>query len=121
MVESKKEERGAQSAHANERRRRALLAAKEYRRATQRCPACLLLQDCDLKDFRCSLTRCPRVFVQIEPTPVPSAAHDNDQARSTLKRVIRRSLRTCERDDHGDSAERRNNDQNASPAEAVAT
>lgn len=117
MVEGKNEDRGAHSAQANERRRRALLASEEHRHATQRCPACFLLQECDLKDFKCSLTRCPRVFVEIEPTPVPPVARDNDQARSTPKRVTRRSLRKCEQDDHEDSGGRRNNDQNAPPAE----
>jgi hypothetical protein len=32
-----------------------------------RCPACLLIQDCTLKDFGCKLTRCPRVFVRLDP------------------------------------------------------
>lgn len=31
------------------------------------CPACHMLQDCLLKDFRCTLERCPRVFVSINP------------------------------------------------------
>ena len=32
-----------------------------------RCAACLLIQDCTLKDFRCTLTRCPHMFVEIRP------------------------------------------------------
>jgi hypothetical protein len=32
-----------------------------------RCPACLLIRDCTLKDFRCTLTRCPRIFANIQP------------------------------------------------------
>ncbi len=54
------------------------------------CPACYMFQDCSLKDFRCGLERCPRVFVSIKParsapTPpepivVPDAA---DPARTT--------------------------------------
>jgi len=32
-----------------------------------RCPACLLIQDCILKDFRCGLARCPHTFVNIKP------------------------------------------------------
>jgi hypothetical protein len=32
-----------------------------------RCPACVLIQDCTLKDFRCTLTRCPHTFVNIKP------------------------------------------------------
>ena len=32
-----------------------------------RCPACLLIRDFTLKDFTCTLTRCPRTFVNIEP------------------------------------------------------
>jgi hypothetical protein len=32
-----------------------------------RCPACLLIQDRILKDFRCTLARCPQVFVDIQP------------------------------------------------------
>jgi hypothetical protein len=32
-----------------------------------RCPACLLIQDCTLKDFRCTLARCPHTFVNIKP------------------------------------------------------
>ena len=31
------------------------------------CPACYMFQDCSLKDFRCALERCPRVFVSIKP------------------------------------------------------
>jgi len=119
MVESKSEDQGRCSANANERRRRAVLASTEHRRAARRCPACFLLQNCDLKDFKCSLARCPQVFVEIEPRPVPSppAPRGNDQARSNLKQVTRQSLRKSEQDDHDDSGERRNNDQNALPAE----
>jgi hypothetical protein len=72
MVESKNDKEGKSSANANELRRRAVLASTEYRRASRRCPACFLLQNCDLKDFKCSLTRCPQIFVEIEPPPVPS-------------------------------------------------
>jgi hypothetical protein len=53
------------------------------------CPACYMLQDCSLKDFRCTLERCPQVFVSTnparsaptppEPIVVPDAA---DPARS---------------------------------------
>jgi hypothetical protein len=32
-----------------------------------RCSACLLIQDCTLKDFRCTLIRCPHTFVNIKP------------------------------------------------------
>jgi hypothetical protein len=41
-----------------------------------RCPACLLIQDCTLKDFRCTLARCPGIFVDIKPPTngSPSAA-----------------------------------------------
>ena len=37
------------------------------RPALLRCPACLLIQDCTLKDFRCTLTRCPHTFINIKP------------------------------------------------------
>jgi excisionase family DNA binding protein len=119
MVESKNEDQGRCSANANERRRRAVLASTECRRAAQRCPACFLLQDGDLKDFKCSLTRCPRVFVEIEPPPVPPppAVRGNDQARSNPKQVTRQSQRKCEQHAHEDGGERRNNDQKALPAE----
>jgi hypothetical protein len=33
-----------------------------------RCPACHMIQDYTLRDFRCTLTRCPRVFVNIQPS-----------------------------------------------------
>ena len=33
-----------------------------------RCPACYMIQDYILRDFRCTLTRCPRVFVNIQPS-----------------------------------------------------
>jgi hypothetical protein len=32
-----------------------------------RCPACFLVQDFTVKNFTCTLTRCPRVFVNIKP------------------------------------------------------
>jgi hypothetical protein len=32
-----------------------------------RCPACLLIQDCTLRDFRYTITRCPHTFVGIKP------------------------------------------------------
>jgi hypothetical protein len=32
-----------------------------------RCPACYMIQDCTLRDFRCTLARCPRKFVDIKP------------------------------------------------------
>ena len=38
-----------------------------------RCPACLLIQDCTLKELRCTLTRCPHTFVNIKP-PTNGAA-----------------------------------------------
>jgi hypothetical protein len=31
-----------------------------------RCPACLLIRDYTLKDFRCTLARCPHTFVSIK-------------------------------------------------------
>jgi hypothetical protein len=36
------------------------------RPALLRCPACLLIQDCTLKDFRCGLARCSHTFVSIK-------------------------------------------------------
>ena len=32
-----------------------------------RCPACLLIRDYTLKDFRCTLTRCLHTFVNMKP------------------------------------------------------
>jgi hypothetical protein len=40
---------------------------RAVRKLSFRCPACLLVQDCTLKDFRCTLPRCPRTFVNIKP------------------------------------------------------
>ena len=37
------------------------------RKSGLRCPACLLVQDFTVKDFICTLTRCPRVFVRLDP------------------------------------------------------
>jgi hypothetical protein len=36
-------------------------------RGLLRCPACYAVKDHLLKGFACSLSRCPRVFVSIEP------------------------------------------------------
>jgi hypothetical protein len=37
------------------------------RKSGLRCPACLLVQDFTVKNFTCTLTRCPRVFVRLNP------------------------------------------------------
>lgn len=39
----------------------------ENARGRLRCPACYMIQDCTLKGFACSLSRCPRIFVDIAP------------------------------------------------------
>ena len=64
---------------------------QSYRRL-ERCPACFLIRDCTLKDFKCTLTRCPHVFAEIEPPSNRPTVHDNDQGRSNLKRLTRPSL-----------------------------
>jgi hypothetical protein len=33
-----------------------------------RCPACYMIQGCTLRDFSCTLTRCPRTFIDIQPS-----------------------------------------------------
>jgi hypothetical protein len=42
------------------------------RKSGFRCPACLLVQDFAVKDFTCTLTRCPHVFVHLDP---PTGSH----------------------------------------------
>ena len=42
------------------------------RKSAFRCPACLLVQDLTVKNFTCTLTRCPRVFVRLDP---PTGSH----------------------------------------------
>lgn len=37
-----------------------------------RCPACFLVRDLTPKNFTCTLTRCPRVFLDIAPPGVPT-------------------------------------------------
>ncbi len=37
------------------------------RKSGFRCPACLLVQDFTVKGFACTLTRCPHVFVCLDP------------------------------------------------------
>jgi excisionase family DNA binding protein len=32
-----------------------------------------MIQDCTARDFRCTLTRCPRIFAKITPPAVPPA------------------------------------------------
>lgn len=56
MVETKADRR-AHSAHMSE----------ERRRAKPRCPACFLIQGVPLRGFVCTLSRCPRAFVKIQP------------------------------------------------------
>lgn len=50
-----------------ESRRRGFQASEARRCVQARCPACFILQGCTLKDFRCTLARCPRKFVDIKP------------------------------------------------------
>ena len=38
------------------------------RKSGFRCPACLLVQDFAVKGFTCTLTRCPHVFVRLDPS-----------------------------------------------------
>ena len=33
-----------------------------------RCPACFLVQGVPLRGFSCTLTRCPRTFIDIQPS-----------------------------------------------------
>jgi len=37
------------------------------------CPACFMIQDCTARNFRCTLTRCPRIFANVKPAALPSA------------------------------------------------
>jgi hypothetical protein len=41
-----------------------------------RCPACHMIQDCTLRDFRCTLARFPQKFVKIQPPVGPQPAAD---------------------------------------------
>jgi hypothetical protein len=36
-----------------------------------RCPACFLIRDLTPKHFTCTLTRCPRVFLDVTPPGAP--------------------------------------------------
>ncbi|MGB8901723.1 MAG: hypothetical protein WCC90_21875 [Methylocella sp.] len=46
-------------------RREAIFEAK---RGSLRCPACFLVQGVILRGFACGLTRCPRTFIDIQPS-----------------------------------------------------
>jgi hypothetical protein len=51
--------------------------SEERRRAQPRGPACSLIQGFTLKGFTCRLRRCPRTFVNIQPSagsPRPTCA-----------------------------------------------
>lgn len=37
-----------------------------------RCPACFLVRELTPKSFSCTLTRCPRVFLEVTPPGVPT-------------------------------------------------
>jgi hypothetical protein len=52
-----------------DRDRRSLIKRQsvERERGLMRCPACYAVKDHLLKGFACSLSRCPRVFVNIQP------------------------------------------------------
>ena len=39
-----------------------------------RCPACFLIRDLTPKYFTCTLTRCPRVFLDVTPPGLPTPA-----------------------------------------------
>jgi hypothetical protein len=40
----------------------------EAKRGLLRCPVCFLVQGVPLRGFSCSLTRCPRTFIAIQPS-----------------------------------------------------
>ncbi len=42
-------------------------ATIEAKRGLLRCPACFLVDGVPLLHFTCTLTRCPRVFINIKP------------------------------------------------------
>ena len=42
-------------------------AVFEAKRGLLRCPACFLVQGVTLQGFACTLTRCPRTFIDIQP------------------------------------------------------
>jgi hypothetical protein len=46
-----------------------------------RCPACYMIQDYTLRDFRCTLTRCPRVFVNIQPSNKSQSSSDKPRMK----------------------------------------
>jgi hypothetical protein len=53
--------------HMSALRRRGLQANEERRRSLLRCPACYAVKDHLQRGFTCSLSRCPRVFANIQP------------------------------------------------------
>lgn len=42
-------------------------ASIEAKRGLLRCPICFLVEGVPLLHFRCTLARCPRTFVDIQP------------------------------------------------------
>ena len=53
--------------HLGALRRRGLQANEDRRRGLPRCPVCFIIRDAMPKEFTCRLSRCPRVFVNIQP------------------------------------------------------
>jgi hypothetical protein len=43
-------------------------ASFEPKRGLLRCPACFLVEGVSLRGFSCSLSRCPRTFIDIQPS-----------------------------------------------------
>jgi len=85
VEEIKKVDQRAGSAHAIEQRRRGLQASKRQH-GLLRCPACFMVQDFAVEGFACILSRCPRVFVNVDPPSVPQSAAAGDNV----------SVRDCE-------------------------
>jgi hypothetical protein len=46
-------------------RREAIFEAK---RGLLRCPVCFLVEGVPLRGFSCTLTRCPRTFIDVQPS-----------------------------------------------------
>ena len=41
---------------------------REAKRGLLRCPVCFLVEGVPLRGFSCTLTRCPRTFIDIQPS-----------------------------------------------------
>ena len=56
------------AAYRRARRIQASQASMEAKHCLLRCPVCFLKEGVALRGFSCTLTRCPRIFIDIQPS-----------------------------------------------------